>query len=149
MTLRPAAPDDAAALAHLHAAAFERPWSAMEIHQLLSTGAAGAVACEAGFILWRTAGGEAEILTLAVDPAHRRAGLGRALTLAALKAAAEGGSKVMFLEVAADNPAAIGLYEKVGFASAGVRKAYYVRAGGFADALVLRRVLNRDDALGL
>ena len=121
----------------------------MDIHQLLTTGAAGLIADEAGFILWRAAGGEAEILTLAVDPARRRTGLGHSLTLAALAAATDSGAKVMFLEVAADNPAAIALYEKAGFSRAGLRKAYYVRTKGFADALVLRRALNRDEALGL
>ena len=147
--MRPAVPEDAALLARLHSLAFDRPWGAMEFHQLLTTGAAGAVADDAGFILWRTAGGEAEILTLAVGPAHRRTGLGRALTLAALAAAAKEGAKVMFLEVAADNPAAIALYEQTGFGAAGVRKAYYVRPGGFADALVLRRALNSGETLSL
>ena len=147
--MRPAAPEDAAQLARLHAISFDRPWGAMDIHQLLTTGAAGLIADEAGFILWRAAGGEAEILTLAVDPARRRTGLGRSLTLAALAAATDSGAKVMFLEVAADNPAAIALYEKAGFSRAGLRKAYYVRTKGFADALVLRRALNRDEALGL
>ncbi len=147
--MRPAAPEDAAQLARLHAISFDRPWGAMDIHQLLTTGAAGLIADEAGFILWRAAGGEAEILTLAVDPARRRTGLGHSLTLAALAAATDSGAKVMFLEVAADNPAAIALYEKAGFSRAGLRKAYYVRTKGFADALVLRRALNRDEALGL
>jgi len=147
--MRPAAPGDAALLADLHATSFDRPWGAMDFHRLLTTGSAGLIADEAGFILWRAAGGESEILTLAVDPGHRRAGLGHNLTLAALTAAASEGAKVMFLEVAADNPAGIALYEKAGFSRAGVRKAYYVRPGGFADALVLRRALNRDEALGL
>ena len=147
--MRPAAPEDAAQLARLHAISFDRPWGAMDIHQLLTTGAAGLIADEAGFILWRAAGGEAEILTLAVDPARRRTGLGHSLTLAALAAATDSGAKVMFLEVAADNPAAIALYEQAGFSRAGLRKAYYVRTKGFADALVLRRALNRDEALGL
>ena len=147
--MRPAAPEDAAQLARLHAISFDRPWGAMDIHQLLTTGAAGLIADEAGFILWRAAGGEADILTLAVDPARRRTGLGHSLTLAALAAATDSGAKVMFLEVAADNPAAIALYEKAGFSRAGLRKAYYVRTKGFADALVLRRALNRDEALGL
>lgn len=147
--MRPAAPGEAAMLARLHATSFDRPWGAMEFHQLLTTGAEGLIEGEAGFILWRSAGGEAEILTLAVDPAHRRAGLGRALTLAAIGAAANEGAKVMFLEVAADNPAAIALYEKADFSRAGLRKAYYVRPGGSADALVMRRPLNRGEALGL
>jgi len=140
MTIRRAAAADAALLAGLHATAFDRPWSAMEIHQLLSSGASGAVIEDAGFILWRTAGDEAEILTLAVDPARRRAGLGGALVEAALSGARGEGAASMFLEVAEDNAAAIALYAATGFEAAGRRKGYYARPGAAAvDALVLRR----------
>ncbi len=143
MSPRPVTPADAGLLARLHAAAFDRPWSAMDIHQLLSAGASGAVAGEAGFILWRTAGGEAEILTVAVDPALRRVGHGRALVAEAVRRAAGEGAQALFLEVAQDNVAAIALYESAGFAAAGRRKAYYPRPGAAAvDALILRRALN-------
>jgi ribosomal-protein-alanine N-acetyltransferase len=96
-----------------------------------------------GFILGRALAGEAEILTLAVAPTHRRRGLGRALLEAAMGVCGTLGAETMFLEVAADNAAAIALYEAAGFAPAGRRKAYYARPGRAAvDALVLRRELN-------
>ena len=45
----------------------------------------------------------------------------------------------MFLEVDVANPAAITLYERLGFQRAGLRKAYYDRGvDGLADALVMR-----------
>ena len=48
----------------------------------------------------------------------------------------------MFLEVAADNLAAIALYQATGFAKVGVRKGYYPHPDGAKDALVMRRTLN-------
>jgi ribosomal-protein-alanine N-acetyltransferase len=51
------------------------------------------------------------------------------------------------LEVGRDNPAAIALYEGLGFARVGVRRAYYDRgAAGRADALVMRLDLNSSTA---
>ena len=149
MTLRGVLSDQAADLARVHAAAFEHAWSGEEIAQLLDSsggfalmveGAGGPVA----FILCRAIAGEAEILTIAVDPAFRRQGLARALVEAAAAAARLAGAEAMFLEVADDNVAALGLYEAVGFARAGLRRGYYDRGPqGCVDALVMRLDLGR------
>jgi ribosomal-protein-alanine N-acetyltransferase len=83
-------------------------------------------------------------LTLAVAPEARRRGLGRALLDAGLAAAAASGAEAMFLEVAADNAAALALYAGAGFDRVGLRRGYYPRvAGSAADALTLRRALSR------
>ncbi len=87
-------------------------------------------------VLLRVAADEAEILTIGV--AARRQGLGTALMAAALAAARAQGAAAMFLEVAADNAAARGLYGNLGFAAAGQRRGYYANG---ADALLLRRDL--------
>ncbi len=149
MRLDPASPIDAAAMAALHAAAFDAPWGEADIAQLLmSPGGFGIVArgagqAPAGFILARAIAGEAEILTLAVDPAARRGGIGLALLTAAIGLARENAAASMFLEVADDNPAALALYARAGFIEAGRRRGYYRRAGGAAvDARVLRLDLN-------
>jgi ribosomal-protein-alanine N-acetyltransferase len=147
VNLRPATRGDAAALAEVHAAAFEEPWPAEDILRFAEDRGGFALAVEAegglaGFILCRQMAGEAEVLTLAVRPAARRRGIGRAL-LAASLAIAEGTASGMFLEVAADNPGAIALYEGAGFEVVGRRPGYYGRAGApSVDALVMRRVLN-------
>ena len=88
MSLRLAAPGDAAALARLHAAAFDHPWSDAAVAELLAGAGVFGLMADQGFILCRTVGGEAEILTLAVHPVARRSGLGRALVEAAADAAA-------------------------------------------------------------
>lgn len=92
-----------------------------------------------GLVLFRVAADEAEILTLGVIPEVRRAGVGRALLEAALENARTLGAAALFLEVAADNAAAIALYQQAGFGAVGSRKGYYSRVGGTVDALVLAR----------
>ncbi len=152
MILAPARAEDANALAAAHGHSFDPAWSAQDIETLLN--APGGFAWTAretedspapicGFLLARAIAGEAEILTLAVDPAHRRQGVARALIEASAGTAIALGAEAMFLEVAADNQAAIGLYRSAGFEPVGSRKGYYARPGVAAiDALVLRRTLN-------
>ena len=95
-----------------------------------------------GFLLARAASDEAEILTLAVDPAHRRQGIARDLVTCALGACPDLGAARLFLEVAADNPAALALYDSLGFAEIGRRKRYYPRPNAAAvDAVVMRRAV--------
>jgi ribosomal-protein-alanine N-acetyltransferase len=123
-----------AALAALHAACFPDAWDAAAITALLATPGTFAFAHSDGFVLARVAGDEAEILTLAVAPAARGRGLGRALLQAVIRKVTELGAASLFLEVGTDNPAALALYAGLGFTRVGMRKAYY--NGG--DALVLR-----------
>jgi ribosomal-protein-alanine N-acetyltransferase len=130
------------ALAALHARAFppaER-WGAIAITAMLGLqGGFGLVAEGAdgpeGFILARAVGGEAEVLTLAVDPPARRRGLGARLLRAAQAEAAQRGAACLFLEVSEANTAARALYSRAGAEEVGRRRRYYVDG---TDALVLR-----------
>src|SRR5262249_29687991 len=114
--LRPASLADTPALAAVHAQSFPAAWSQDEIATLLKgPGAFGLVAHEggepaAGFILGRAIEGEAEILTIAVSPRLRRQGVGLALVESAVGLAGAAGSAALFLEVATDNEAGLGLY---------------------------------------
>lgn len=148
MKLRGVQGDEAGALADIHALAFDHPWSADEIAELIGGPGAFALLAEdaapVAFILCRAIAGEAEILTLAVSPAARRRGVARGLVEAAVGAARIAGADVMFLEVADDNLAAIGLYEAAGFMRVGLRRGYYDRGPqGLADALLMRLDLGR------
>ena len=100
---------------------------------LAMPGVFGFIDGRGGFVLARLAGGEAEILTLAVVPGLRRQGLGRALLDQILAGMPE---TPVFLEVAVDNVPAIALYGAAGFVQCGRRAAYY---GAGRDAIVLRR----------
>jgi [ribosomal protein S18]-alanine N-acetyltransferase len=127
-------------LAALHAKCFAETWSAEWLAGLLAQ--PGTFAClaedDSGFILIRVAGDESEILTLAVEPAARRRGIGIALVVAGAGEAAGRGAKRLFLEVGSTNYAAVALYRRLGFAEVGRRKDYYTTAaGGRDDALVL------------
>lgn len=136
--LRRATPEDAAVLAAVHAAAFAArdAWSSdiFSLHLALSN-VIGVMAADVGFVLVRTAGDEAEILTLAVVPAARRRGLATALLKTATARVAEVGVAVVFLEVSIKNTAARSLYLQIGFTEAGRRPRYYSDS---SDAVVMR-----------
>jgi ribosomal-protein-alanine N-acetyltransferase len=92
-----------------------------------------------GFALCRVAADEAELLTIAVRADQRRRGAGRALLAAVTAHARAAGARSLFLEVGADNPAALALYGQAAFQAVGSRKAYYQRGrGAAADAVVMR-----------
>ena len=113
-----------------------------EIAALLDSSAVFVLFESTGFVMGRAAAGEAELLTLAVQPDARRQGTGRHLVQAFLTEATARGADTAFLEVAAGNMAAIRLYERSGFTLAGRRKAYYSTHSGQAeDALILSRAL--------
>ncbi|NSY37896.1 GNAT family N-acetyltransferase [Leisingera sp. ANG59] len=131
-------------MAATHAAAFtqSRPWSALEFAALLDSPlvfAAGNARC---FALVRVIADEAELLTIATDPAHQRQGLARACMAAWESRARVRGAEEMFLEVAEDNAPAQALYRACGFAVCGRRAGYYRRQDADpADAILMRKSL--------
>jgi ribosomal-protein-alanine N-acetyltransferase len=145
--LSEAATRDAAALAALHAAAFRRGWSEDEFERLLLDKNVIAHRATigrslAGFILSRLAGGEAEILSVAVASARRGRGLARKLLDLHLRRLAGLGVSSVYLEVDEDNAPARRLYAGARFRDVGRRPAYYSRGPQApASALVLRRDL--------
>jgi ribosomal-protein-alanine N-acetyltransferase len=135
----------------LHGEAFaplgERVWTRQDMAELLAAPGVAGWALQSGdwtvgFALCRVAADEAELLTIAVQPSQRRRGAGRALLSAVLAHVCAVGVRSLFLEVGADNPAALALYARAGFQAVGSRKAYYQRGGGPAvDAVVMRLTL--------
>jgi [ribosomal protein S18]-alanine N-acetyltransferase len=114
------------------------PWSAEAFLEALVAGhhylSARDGAALVGYAGLARAGVEAEIHTLAVDPAHHRRGIGRALLRAMLDHAV---GATVFLEVRTDNSSAIALYRSEGFEVIGTRSRYYRPSG--ADAFTMRR----------
>ena len=130
------------ALAALHARAFApaRGWRAAEFAALLESPHVFAVGDTRAVALGRVAAGEAELLTLATDPDHRRCGRARACLAAFAAEARTRGATEAFLEVAADNAAARALYAADGWTETGRRPGYYPRGEHPAvDALLLTR----------
>ena len=139
---------DAAVIAALHAASFQRGWSEQEIqrlliernvlaHRLLRGGRF------VGFIMSREAAGEAEILSIAVSKSQQGRGFARQLLELHMRRLAGLGVKAIFLEVDESNMPARRLYSRAGFREVGRREAYYSRSPGVKGgaALVLRRDL--------
>ncbi len=141
--IRSATPNDADALCVLHAESFgEGRWSLEQIRSSLRLHTTVArVACvegkPCGFILCQLAGGEVEVLTFCVKPLFRRAGVGQTLLRSVLGEARGQNADRVFLEVAADNEAALSLYKAAGFKVIGTRPRYYIRAGGPVDAVMM------------
>ncbi|HVM37770.1 MAG TPA: GNAT family N-acetyltransferase [Sphingomicrobium sp.] len=93
-----------------------------------------------GFALFRTIAAEAELLLLAVDPQHRRRGVGRRLLDGFIERARDAGARRVHLEVRDGNPA-VEMYRSAGFAAAGRRRGYYRGETEQFDAITLARTV--------
>ena len=147
--IEPAQPRDADAVANLHAKSFYRGWPRQDIEAyLLDSDTPTLVACDArrniaGFAMLRILGDDVELMTIAVDRKFQGKGVGEALMKACFEDLMMTPVKRMILEVAADNPSALRLYQKLGFVKISERKGYYARPDGQpATALVMARDLN-------
>lgn len=131
-------------MAALYARAFPagRAWSREEFAALLRGSGVFAVTSAAGFAVGRAAADEAELLTIAVDPDRLRRGAGRAMLADFEAEAVRRGATSAFLEVAADNAAALGLYQSAGWRETGRRRGYYSRTSGAVDALIMAKDLD-------
>ena len=108
---------DAYIVSEMEQICFDDAWSLPAIESFLQNGGVATV-CPYGYVLTREAGGETELMRIAVLPEFRGRGYGRELL---------GLVKVpnMFLEVRTGNAAARALYEKEGFSQIGTRRCYY------------------------
>ena len=128
-----ASPADAAVMSAIHATCFSPPWDEAAMVRLLASpgvlcligATAEIVASPAGLLIARRAADEAELLTLAVTPPCRLAGLGRALLERAIADLRASGARQLFLEVDEGNAAALALYRTFGARRVGRRPGYY------------------------
>lgn len=116
----------------VYGAAFDEPYPQAAFLDLLDTnGSVALMACDGptavGFVIVRIILDEAEIISVGVDPIRQGQGIGAQLMHAAMAFAAKKAA-ALYLEVGADNPAALHLYLKLGFEHIGLRKNYYRRA---------------------
>lgn len=86
-----------------------------------------------------TGGSQADVVTLAVNPARWGEGTGTALLMALVGEAGKRGFEEVLLEVREDNPRARRLYLRHGFTEVGIRRGYYQPSG--VNAVVMRKEL--------
>ncbi|MEO0371842.1 MAG: GNAT family N-acetyltransferase [Pseudomonadota bacterium] len=136
---------DPVTLAARHARAFTstmRPWRAEEFEGLLASPHTHLIDSGHAFALTRVIADEAELLTLATDPAHRRKGLARAVLQELETHAKAKGTTTLFLEVSAENTSAIALYTSAGYKETARRPNYYQTPDGHRlDALIMSKAL--------
>lgn len=139
-------PDSSGDMAQVHALGFQPHWSELEIaammHMSTTAGFLARRGAEpVGMALFRVAGDEAEVLTIAIVPAVRGRGIGADLLACGEADALAQGARRVFLEVSTNNASAQSLYFRVGYREIGRRRDYY--ADG-SDALVLEKAFGDD-----
>lgn len=139
--------DHAAAAAELEKVCFQDPWSErMLLDELENPLSLWLAALDggtlAGYIGSQSVQGEADVMNLAVSPAYRRRGVGRALLRELAGALRTKGVTALLLEVRPSNEAAASLYRSEGFVQVGRRKNYYFHPR--EDALILRKELEHE-----
>jgi ribosomal-protein-alanine N-acetyltransferase len=92
----------------------------------------------AGFILSELDGPLAHIITLDVAEAHRRSGVGTLLLNAAENSLSAQGVRMVFLETAVNNHAAVNFWSLHGYIKDGILKRYYLNR---IDGYEMRKVL--------
>lgn len=119
-----------------------RPWSEAEFAALAARPGACVIGDARCCVLGQVVADEAEILLILTDPGQRRRGLARARLAAFEAAAGQAGARRVLLEVAADNTAARGLYDALGYRPFATRPGYYPRPTGLpVDAVMLEKHL--------
>jgi [ribosomal protein S18]-alanine N-acetyltransferase len=94
----------------------------------------------AAFVMVQTVAGEADILTIATEPDHRRKGLAATLIRALVNRMGERGVSRITLDVAEDNAPARALYTVHGFTEDGRRPRYYTTGRDVpVDAVLMSR----------
>ncbi|MBX9035007.1 ribosomal protein S18-alanine N-acetyltransferase [Gordonibacter massiliensis (ex Traore et al. 2017)] len=131
LAIRPLAERDLGRVMGIEVASFRDPWTplafALELrHNPCAHYAAAVVDGDvAGYLGWWGTPEGAAIVRVAVDPALRKAGVGRALVEQAARRAREEGHAALKLEVRAGNAVACAFYARLGFLVVAVRAGYY------------------------
>jgi len=142
LQFRPMVEADLPAVVSIERSSQYTPWTERNFRDALAVGNLCLLAhCDdriAGMAVLQIGGGDAELLTMAIQPELRRRGIGRELLAEVVVRAIGYGAEAMWLEVRCSNAAAIALYRAAGFVEVGSRKDYYRTATGREDALMMR-----------
>lgn len=128
-------PDDLEQVMAIERASFNAPWSRQlfltEFRNpavstlLVALDARRSSRTIAGYIVFWVVADEMHIMNLAVAQKERRQGIGEELVRYGLRHGHRKGAQAAYLEVRASNSAAQGIYSRLGFTRAGLRKGYY------------------------
>lgn len=121
-------------IAVIHKDSFEKAWDEGELASTLNSKGVSCLTAHdlskpkhgtLGFLVYRTTGDEAEVITIASAPSKRRKGVGKTLMDEMIRNCLTERVSHIFLEVDEANAAAVSLYQKLGFIKVGERKGYY------------------------
>ena len=150
--IRDAKSIDIQQIAALERLSFDQPWSVESfVHELSLPFSRTIVGLSSddgpgagiiGYLCRWLVADECHILSLAVAPEFRRAGIGEVLMGEIIAEAALKGVAIITLEVRRSNLAARNLYRKLNFAERRVRKNYY---GPGEDAIIMEQRLKPDE----
>lgn len=132
--------EDLEQVSTMEAACFSMPWSKKSFEENLNRSDAVYVVARDGDKVLGYCGAyvilnEADINQVAVDPLHRKKGVGGKMLAALLEKLRKAGADAVTLEVRKSNEAAIALYESMGFVTEGIRKNFYEKP--VEDALIM------------
>lgn len=110
--------------------AFSMPWSAADFLQMINNENALYLVVKSDGVPIACCGvrnilGEGEITNVVVDKPYRGNGIGSRMLFELLEKGKQMGIQAFTLEVRKSNEAAVGLYEKAGFVTEGIRKNFY------------------------
>jgi ribosomal-protein-alanine N-acetyltransferase len=148
--LEAATGEDLPALVDLERQSFSHPWSSRHFRDALRNAPRSRVLvlrapfedADPGrgiraYSVVQAVADEMHVHNLAVEPGHRRRGLGRLLMELALDWGRRRGARRAFLEVRPTNAGALALYTSLGFRTISLRRRYYQHPT--EDALVLEK----------
>lgn len=151
---RPMLVADLDAVLAVEAQCYSHPWSRGNFVDSLAAGylaelRSTAVGDVVGYCIAMPGVDEMHLLNLTVAPRHQHQGHARAMLQALCDRARVRGDHQLWLEVRQSNAPARRLYQRFGFAEAGVRRAYYPAAGNRReDAVVMSLPLDSADLAG-
>ncbi len=123
-------PDDVPYISRLEEETFSMPWSAADFLQMIEKEDARYYVAEEEGVLYGGCGvllvaGEGNITNIVIAPEHRDKGIGTRLLQYLIEEGYREGLTAYTLEVRVSNAAAVHVYEKLGFVSAGIRPKFY------------------------
>jgi [ribosomal protein S18]-alanine N-acetyltransferase len=145
LLMRPMSEGDLDDVIRIERAAYPYPWTLGNFRDSLESGYScwlaeidGGIA---GYWLMMQAMDEGHILNCCIAPLWQGRGFGRALVEHLIETARNHRIECLYLEVRPSNTAAVFLYQRLGFETIALRKAYYPADQGTEDALVMRMQL--------